>query len=87
MPSLISLSHNGHVQNHCGAKCYNATIVPCTCICMGLNHGVGRAAAIERTRRDGLKAIAAFVAEHPYAEAYRVRIHLPPPPIKQPMLF
>ena len=54
---------------------------------MGLNHGVGLVAAVERTRRDGMKAIAAFVAAHPYAESYRVRIHLPPPPVKQPMLF
>ena len=87
MPALISLSHNGHVQHHCGAKYYNSTVSPCTCICMGLNHGVGLVAAVGRTRRDGMKAIAAFVAAHPYAESYRVRFHLPPIPINQPLLF
>ncbi len=87
MTVLISLSSNRVVLHACGAKCYNASNSPCTCICMGMNHGVGLQTAIEKTRRDGAKATAAFMAAHPYAESYRVRFHLPPPLSNQPMLF
>jgi hypothetical protein len=87
MPSLITLRDNGHAAASCTARCYNATSPVCDCICNGLNHGVGLQAAIERTRREGAKAVAAYVADHPFAARWRLRFHLPPIPVHQPLLF
>lgn len=87
MPALITLSQTGRATLSCGATCYNAKVSPCHCICMGLNHGVSREAAIERTRRDGLHAVNAYKNVHPETATWQVRFHLPPIPINQPLPF
>lgn len=52
----------GEGARQCDAKCYGATGADCHCICGGMNHGKGEAAAIENTRElagDLLRAIEA----------------------------
>lgn len=49
---MTTLIHcHGAIEGRCDAKCYNAKSEHCDCICGGLNHGAGRQAAIDNTRR------------------------------------
>jgi hypothetical protein len=87
MSTLIELLYNGHQAASCNAQCYNSKSAICDCICNGLNHGVGLQAAIDRTRRDGARYVAEYVAAHPFAEHWKLRITLPKVQHEQPMLF
>ncbi|HOT98908.1 MAG TPA: hypothetical protein PKZ83_17430 [bacterium] len=50
MATLIkSESSDGH-RRLCSAKCYNAHGTDCTCICNGMNHGVGPQQAAQNTQ-------------------------------------
>ncbi len=50
MATLIKAkSSDGH-QRFCSAKCYNAKGPNCTCICGGMNHGVGPEQAAQNTQ-------------------------------------
>jgi len=44
MTTLI-ICTDGESIRRCDAKCYNATGETCTCVCGGMNHGVGESAA------------------------------------------
>lgn len=41
MTTLIALYNRHGRVGQCDAKCYNAKTPACTCICGGMNHGVG----------------------------------------------
>jgi hypothetical protein len=87
MSTLIELRDNGHAAMKCAAKCYNAKSKVCDCICGGLNHGVGLTQAVANTRQAGTRAVADYVADHPFAARWVLFIHLPPIPDTQPLLF
>jgi hypothetical protein len=87
MTKLIELRDGKHPASACDAKCYNAKSPICDCICNGLNHGIGLPAAIDRTRRDGARYVAQYVADHPFAARWKLRFHLPPIEPVQPLLF
>lgn len=44
MPTLMTVG-NSEGERRCDAKCYDAIDSHCTCICGGVNHGVGLKAA------------------------------------------
>jgi hypothetical protein len=50
MVLMTQVSSDGG-RRRCDAKCYNAHKAECKCICGGVNHGVGREAAMANTRR------------------------------------
>jgi hypothetical protein len=53
MAVLIEVyNHLGECIGRCDSKCYNAKEAGCSCICDGINHGVGLESAIENTRRN-----------------------------------
>jgi len=39
----------GAITGRCDANCYNAKGTKCTCVCAGINHGLGRNQAINNT--------------------------------------
>lgn len=57
MPALITVYRNAKPVASCGTKCYNAKTPNCSCICGGLNHGVGFAKAVQNTTKSA-KALA-----------------------------
>lgn len=50
MVTLISYQSSGGDQGRCDARCYDAHLPECDCICGGRNHGAGLAQAEENTR-------------------------------------
>lgn len=87
MATLIELRDHHHAVQSCNARCYNSKTPTCTCICNGLNHGVGHTQALTNTRQAGPQAVADYVATHPTAANYKLYLHLPPIPARQPLLF
>lgn len=45
MTPILSVIRHGRSTLTCDQTCYDASNESCTCICGGLNHGAGRAAA------------------------------------------
>lgn len=68
MTTLIR-SGSGDSSHSCDARCYGAHGAECDCICGGMNHGKGEAAAIENTRSmarelvQGIEARGGWIAE------------------------
>ncbi|MBA7603614.1 hypothetical protein ES703_10728 [subsurface metagenome] len=59
---IIHKNPDGSITARCDARCYNAKLAKCTCICGGINHQKGKKQAIENTvkYRDSLiEALAA----------------------------
>lgn len=50
MTTLIAVYTSDGCIGRCDAKCYNASLPGCACICGGVNHGAGLARAITNTR-------------------------------------
>jgi len=51
MTTLITFKPTyGQPIRRCDARCYTAKHPKCTCICAGINHGVGPNTAIDNTR-------------------------------------
>ena len=51
MASVMSVSApEGRNTRSCGSQCHNAKHTECSCICGGVNHGVGLNEAIDNTR-------------------------------------
>lgn len=51
MPAMIEVYNDlGQCVGRCDSKCYEAKDSGCSCICGGINHGVGLESAIENTR-------------------------------------
>jgi hypothetical protein len=53
---IIAKKRDGRVVGRCDARCHTAKNPKCTCICGGLNHGVGTPQAIENTQGFALNA-------------------------------
>ena len=51
MSALITVSNSEGVVGQCDAKCYDAQLPECDCICGGLNHGAGLEAAKDNTTK------------------------------------
>jgi hypothetical protein len=51
MTTLIGVYNSDGCVGRCDAKCYEAQGGDCHCICGGMNHGKGEAAAREQTRQ------------------------------------
>lgn len=49
--ALMAIYRKGRCEGRCDGRCWGATSPPsaCTCICGGINHGVGRQQAVENT--------------------------------------
>lgn len=45
MATLIALYNRHGCVGRCDTKCYDAKTTSCTCVCGGINHGVGLAMA------------------------------------------
>ncbi len=41
MPDLIILEGEKRIISKCGPSCYNSAFKECSCICRGINHGIG----------------------------------------------
>lgn len=50
MTTLIAVYNSSGCVGRCDARCHDAEDDECTCICGGLNHGVGQQRAVENTR-------------------------------------
>ncbi len=50
MTTLIAIYTSDGLVGRCDAKCYDAHLPDCDCICHGRNHGQGREKAIDTTR-------------------------------------
>jgi hypothetical protein len=50
MTTMLALYNSDGCAGRCDARCYNAKSKTCSCICGGVNHGVGRQQAIDQTR-------------------------------------
>jgi hypothetical protein len=50
MATLIAVYNSDGCVGRCDAKCYNAKVEGCDCVCGGANHGVGLAKAQDNTR-------------------------------------
>lgn len=46
---IIARKADGSLLGRCDSKCHNAKGFKCTCICGGMNHGVGLNQAIHNT--------------------------------------
>jgi len=53
MVTLISSTSSDGKHRVCCDICYNAKGPTCTCVCQGLNHGVGLDQAIQNTKELG----------------------------------
>jgi hypothetical protein len=75
MTALYALYRNGICIGRCDRNCYDATNPRCTCICAGINHGVGiqRAAANTATACDTM--VQAYLDEHPDHDQVTARFH------------
>lgn len=52
MPALIKVYNaRGTMIGCCDAKCYNATVSRCRCVCQGTNHGIGLQKAAQNSRQ------------------------------------
>ncbi len=58
MTLIIKAIDTNGTQRTCGPRCYNAKSKTCTCICGGLNHGVGEANAVQNIPALQLEALA-----------------------------
>lgn len=47
---VIRIRNTDGTLGECSAKCYDADIARCRCICGGRNHGVGEAQALANAR-------------------------------------
>ena len=56
MVTLITVG-NSEGDRRCAAGCYEATGANCTCCCGGVNHGVGKAQAVQNTKDIANKVI------------------------------
>lgn len=64
MTILIAYYSSNGCEGRCDAKCYNAVDPKCTCICGGLNHGVGLSQAMDNTQKLAEKWIETYSKEH-----------------------
>lgn len=63
--TLLSAYNSRGCVGRCDARCYNANCKDCTCICGGINHGVGRTKAMDNTRRLSDAMIEDYKEKHP----------------------
>jgi len=49
--TLIAVYNSDGCVGRCDARCHDATLPDCDCICGGRNHGVGRRQAAQNTAR------------------------------------
>lgn len=73
MTTLIAHYNSEGCTGRCDAKCYNATDVKCDCICGGINHGAGKAKALDNTTQLAETWIEQHEAQHPETKKYFVR--------------
>ncbi len=51
MATLIALTDQHHQRRECDSTCYDGTTIHCTCVCGGLNHGIGKPQALKNSLR------------------------------------
>lgn len=64
MSTLLALYNSARCVGRCDANCYNATEPKCTCICGGVNHGVGYPQARENTQAAAKRWLDNYTATH-----------------------
>lgn len=74
MATLIAVYDSKGCRGRCDARCYNAKGDKCTCICGGLNHGNGRAKAVENTRDLAETWVEEWEKKHPDIKIERHKI-------------
>jgi hypothetical protein len=72
MTTLIAVYNSEGCVGRCDARCYNAVLAPCTCICGGANHGAGRARAQCNTAALAEDWMARWAAAHPDTDHFEV---------------
>lgn len=65
MATLIAVYTSEGCVGRCDAKCYNATVEKCDCICGGRNHGAGIQKAVDNTREMWESWVEHWKKEHP----------------------
>jgi hypothetical protein len=68
MATLIAVYNSDGCVGRCDAKCYDATLPDCECICGGRNHGAGKKQAIENTQKLAAVWIKDFARKHHLSE-------------------
>ena len=64
MTTLIAVYNSGGCVGRCDARCHEATLPECDCICGGKNHGMGARQAWENTRMMAESWIEKYQQEH-----------------------
>lgn len=69
MATVLAVYDSDGCVGRCDARCHDAYLPACDCICGGRNHGVGVARAVANTREHveqlvGPEALAAFNHRH-----------------------
>lgn len=64
MAVLIEIRNSQGVVGRCDAKCYDAEHGECSCICGGVNHGVGFDQAVRNTREMAEDWIKKYARRH-----------------------
>ncbi|MDA8122573.1 MAG: hypothetical protein M0Z38_08425 [Deltaproteobacteria bacterium] len=62
MTTLITVG-NSEGKRRCDARCHDAKSIDCDCVCGGMNHGKGEAAARENTQRFAEKILSDYKAK------------------------
>lgn len=77
MTTLIAIYDSaGHVLSRCDARCYKAKTEKCVCVCGGINHAAGLAAAYKNF--DGfLEKIEEWMQAHPEAHVTHIVAQAP----------
>jgi len=63
--TLISAHNSEGCYGRCDARCYEAAMPECNCICGGANHGVGKQLAMNNTSQLAEQWIGVWEKEHP----------------------
>lgn len=80
MTTLLVVYNSDGCVGRCDAKCYNATCEDCTCVCGGVNHGVGVNQAIENTKELAEEWLKEYGIVHPYD-----KVEVLPKPVQMEM--
>lgn len=60
MATLIAVYDSQGCVGRCDAKCYNALLSECDCICRGMNHSNGERKAADNTREMASRWVEAY---------------------------
>lgn len=75
MTTLIALTLANGTVHMCDESCYNSLEPECTCICLGLNHGVGLSHAERNVMIETAKILLLTARDYPTFTELRIHFH------------